>query len=274
VQKQYGELYKNRWETRMPNLIRCVLFLALVPLGALAQEKECRKVVISADSDYAPLQWYDGKHLTGASIEIATIALAALGVPYEVRYVGPFHRVLKSAQQGEIDMISSLKDTPERREYLTYTNVALFANPIAVFVAKGRSFSYAGWNDLIGKRGGVTLGNQFGNGFDEFLRGNLQVEAEQKTYMNFKKLELRRIDYLITGYYPGLAYLATSGQSDSFVALKPYVSESDNFIAMRTSSPCIKHLKALNLQLENMRREGKLQLILDKYIALLPKRAN
>ena len=258
----------------MPILIRYVLLLALVPLAAFSQEKECRKVVISADSDYAPLHWYDGKNLTGASIEIATTALMAIGIPYEVRYVGPFHRVLKSAQEGEIDMISSLKDTPERREYLTYTNVALFSNPIAIFVAKDRSFSYAGWNDLIGKKGGVTVGNQFGNGFDEFLRGNLQVEAEQKTYMNFKKLELRRIDYLITGYYTGLAYLAGSGQNGTFVAIKPYVSESDNFIAITKSSPCIKNLKALNLQLDNMRREGKLQLILDKHIALLSKRVN
>jgi polar amino acid transport system substrate-binding protein len=258
----------------MPILIRCALLIALAPLVAWSQEKECRKVVISADSDYAPLQWYDGKNLTGASIEIATSALSALGIPYEVRYVGPFHRVLKSAEEGEIDMISSLKDTPERREYLTYTNVALFPNPIAVFVARERSFSYSGWNDLVGKKGGVTLGNQFGNGFDEFLRGHLQVEAEQKAYMNFKKLELRRIDYLITGYYSGLVYLAASGQSDSFVALKPYVSESDNFIAIIKSSPCIKHLKALNLQLDSMRREGKLKLILDKHIALLPKRTN
>jgi polar amino acid transport system substrate-binding protein len=258
----------------MPILIRCALLIALVPLAAWSQEKECRKVVISADSDYAPLQWYDGKNLTGASIEIATSALSALGIPYEVRYVGPFHRVLKSAEEGEIDMIASLKDTPERREYLTYTNVALFPNPIAVFVARERSFSYSGWNDLIGKKGGVTLGNQFGNGFDEFLRGHLQVEAEQKAYMNFKKLELRRIDYLITGYYSGLVYLAASGQNDSFVALKPYVSESDNFIAIIKSSPCIKHLKALNLQLDSMRREGKLKLILDKHIALVLKRTN
>jgi len=258
----------------MSILIRCALLIALTPLAALSQDKECKKVVISADSDYAPLQWYDGKNLTGASIEIATSALTAMGVPYEVRYVGPFHRVLKSAQEGEIDMISSLKDTPERREYLIYTNVALFPNPIAVFVARGRSFSYTGWNDLIGKKGGITLGNQFGNGFDEFLRAHLQVEAEQKAYMNFKKLELHRIDYLITGYYSGLAFLAASGQNDMFVALKPYVSESDNFIAMAKSSPCIKHLKALNLQLDTMRREGKLKLILDKHMALLPKRAN
>ncbi|ASU40124.1 amino acid-binding protein [Herbaspirillum sp. meg3] len=258
----------------MPILIRCVLFLTLVPLAALSQEKECGKVVISADSDYAPLQWYDGKQLTGASIEIATTALSALGIPYEVRYVGPFHRVLKSAQSGEIDMISSLKDTPERREYLTYTSVALFSNPIAIFVARDKKFNYAGWDDLIGKKGGVTLGNQFGNGFDEFLRKNLQVQAEQKAYMNFKKLELRRIDYLITGYYSGIAYLATSGQNDKFVALKPYVSESDNFIAMTKSSPCIKHLKALNLQLDTMRREGKLKLILDKHMALLAQPAN
>jgi len=47
----------------------------------------------------------------------------------------------------------------------------------------------------------------------------------------------------------------------SFVATSPYVSESDNFIAITKSSPCIRHLKALDLQLENMRREGKLRLM-------------
>lgn len=256
----------------MRNFARCLLFIALVPLAALSQDKKCSKIVISADSDYAPLHWYNGKQLTGASIEIATTALNALGIAYEVRYVGPFHRVLKDAQKGEIDMISSLKETPERLEYLAFTNVALFSNPIAVFVAKNRNFSYTGWSDLIGKKGGITLGNQFGNGFDEFLKKNLQVESEQKAYMNFKKLELGRIDYLITGYYSGLAYLAESGQSDTFSALKPYVADSDNFIAMTKSSPCVKHLKSLNLQLESMRREGKLKLILDKYIALMQRR--
>lgn len=244
----------------------CVLACIFVTTTVQAQPRECAKVVLSADSDYAPLHWYNGKKLSGASIDIATAALTAMKVPYEVRYMGPFHRVLEGARRGEVDMITSLKDTPERREYLAFSSVPLFSNPIAVFVARNRSFAYARWSDLIGKKGGITLGNQFGNGFDEFMEKNLTVESEQKAYMNFKKIELGRIDYLITGYYSGLAYLRKNSMTDKYVALKPYIAETDNLIAFSRQSPCASLLPALDAQLNLMRQRGELKAILDKNV--------
>lgn len=226
----------------------------------------CSKVVISADSDYGPLHWYDGTKLTGASIEIAMAALTAIHVPYEVRYMGPFQRVLDGAKNGEIDMIASLKETPERRNYLVFSKVPLFSNPVAVFVARNHGFIYSGWNDLIGKRGGIAKGNQFGGGFDEFMSKNLAVEVEQKVYMNFKKIELGRIDYLVTGYYTGMAYLKHSGQLGQFVALHPFVTESNNLLAIARTSPCLKHLPALDAQLNSMQQSGELKAILEKNI--------
>ena len=240
-----------------------------MPWTVWAQQKECNKIVISADSEYVPLHWYDGKKLTGASIEIATTMLSALHIRYEVRYVGPFFRVLEAAKTGEVDMVTSLKDTEERRDYLAFTSVPLFSNPIVVFAAKNRNFKYSDWQDLIGKKGGVTQGNKFGNGFDEFLKKRLTVEVEAKTYMNFKKLELGRIDYLITGYYNGLANLIATGDTGTIEVLKPTIAESDNFIALSKNSPCLKYLKSINQQLESMREDGKLKLILEKHIALM-----
>lgn len=243
--------------------------LATMVIATAAQGAECTKVVISADSDYAPLHWYDGKRLTGASIEIASRALTALEIPFEVRYVGPFHRVLKEAESGEVAMVASLKNTPERQQYLAFTTVPLFSNPIAVFVARDRSFSYSGWKDLVGKRGAITMGNQFGGGFDEFLRDNLKVEQAQKAYMNFSKLDTGSIDYLITGYYSGMIYLNQSRQADRFMALKPYVSATDNFIALSKANPCVKYLPRINVQLESMQKRGELQAILERYTSAL-----
>lgn len=241
--------------------------LAMMAVATAAQGAECTKVVISADSDYAPLHWYDGKRLTGASIEIASRALTTLEIPFEVRYVGPFHRVLKEAQSGEVAMVASLKNTPERQQYLAFTTVPLFSNPIAIFVARDRSFNYSGWKDLIGKRGAITMGNQFGDGFDDFMRDNLKVEQAQKAYMNFSKLDAGSIDYLITGYYSGMIYLNQTRQTDRFMALKPYVNETSNFIAMSKANPCVKYLPKINAQLELMQNRGELQAILERFSA-------
>lgn len=245
------------------------LLLATVAVATQARVAECVKVVVSADSDYAPLHWYDGKRLTGASVEIASRALTALEIPFEVRYVGPFHRVLKEAETGEVAMVASLKSTPERQQYLAYTSVPLFSNPIAIFVARDRSFAYSGWKDLIGKRGAITQGNQFGGGFDDFMINNLRIETAQKAYMNFTKLDSGKIDYLITGYYSGLIYLNQSKQNDRFMALRPYINETDNFIAMSRANPCVKHLARINAQLEVMQKRGELRAILERYAAEL-----
>lgn len=250
-------------------LLAMAVLAAAAATASAASPAKCDKVVVSADSDYAPLHWYDGKRLTGASIEIATRALTALKIPFEVRYVGPFHRVLKEAENGEVALVSSLKMTPERERFLAYTSVPLFANPIAVFVARGRGFAYKGWQDLVGKRGAITLGNQFGGGFDEFMRDNLKMESAQKTYMNFAKLDAGNIDYLITGYYNGLIYLSQSNQADRFTPLRPYVSETDNFIALSKASPCVRHLARINAQLEVMQKRGELRAVLERHAAEL-----
>lgn len=246
-----------------------VLSLATVAVTVPARAAECTKLVVSSDSDYAPLHWYDGKQLTGASIEIARRVLTALDIPFEVRYVGPFHRVLKEAASGDVAMVASLKNTPERQKFLSFTSVPLFSNPISVFVATDRRFAYAGWQDLIGKRGAITQGNQFGGAFDNFLRDHLTIQSAQKVYMNFARLDSGQIDYLITGYYNGMISLNQSGQADRFEALQPYVSETDNFLALSNASPCVKHLARINAQLELMQKRGELRAVLERYAAQL-----
>lgn len=233
------------------------------------QAAECSKVIISGGSDYPPLHWYDGSQLTGASIEVATTALKALKIPYEVRYVGPFYRALEGARSGEIDMIATLKDTPERREFLIFTTPSPFTSPIAVFTLRNAPFTYREWNDLIGKKGGVTRGYQFGDGFDDFLKKQLTVETEQKTYMNFAKLDRGRIDYLITGYYNGMTFLAETQQSQRFISHMPFVTDSKNYIVLSKNSPCIKYLKSLNQQLGKMQSSGTIKAILEKHTKLL-----
>ena len=74
-----------------------LLFFLSAASCSLAHSAECTKVIISGGSDYPPLHWYDGSQLTGASIEVATTALRALKIPYEIRYMGPFYRALEGA---------------------------------------------------------------------------------------------------------------------------------------------------------------------------------
>jgi len=76
-------------------------------------------MVLAADPDYPPLHWYDGTSMHGASITIAKQVLEDLKIPYEVRYVGPFPRVMAAAQRGDIDMVDTLKKNARTRGFFT-----------------------------------------------------------------------------------------------------------------------------------------------------------
>ena len=208
---------------------------------------ECKQLVVTTHPAYKPLHWYDGQEMRGASIELARQVLDEMQVPYEIRYVGPWPRVLKLAEVGKVDVVMSLKNTPDRREYMDFTSTPSFSNPMAVFVRQDHAFSFTRWEDLIGKRGGVNAGDHYGEGFDEFLQDQLQVEATTEMSANFRKLAIGRIDYFVTGLYPGLSYLA---DNPGKVPMRPCQGRSiwawcmSVFRAKARACICCPHLKS------------------------------
>ncbi len=230
----------------------------------LQAHAECSRLVLTADPAYPPLHWHDGKTLQGASIEVAKRVLDDLKIPYEVRYVGPFPRVMLMAERGEIDMIATLKKTPEREKFLLFPDTAAFSNPVSVFAARKHTFKFRGRDDLVGLRGGITRGNLFGDGLDEYLRSSLSFEEANSPENNFDKLALGRIDYFITGYYTGTAFLLKRGEEHKFVALSPYVADAPNFIALTRNGHCADKLDLINERLAHLKKTGVVNEMIQK----------
>lgn len=216
----------------------------------------CSRLVVTADPAYPPLHWYDGSSLQGASIEIAKRVLDDLKIPYEVRYVGPLPRVLMKAERGEVDMVATLKKTAEREAVFSYPKTAAFSNPVAVFAARKHLFPFHDRRDLVGLRGGITIGNLFGDGLDEYLREHLKFEEANSPANNFDKLSLGRIDYFLTGFYAGTAYLSQRGEEDKFVALTPYVAATQNYLALARKGHCLDRLDQIEARLALLKKTG------------------
>ncbi len=233
--------------------------LAVLLLTGMSQSHAaCTRLVLTADPAYPPLHWYDGNTLQGASVEIAKRVLDDLKIPYEVRYVGPFPRVLLLAERGEVDMVVTLKKTPEREQFLLFPKTAALSNPVAVFASRKHLFAYHERHDLVGLRGGIASGNLFGGGMDEYLREHLTFEEANTPENNFDKLNLGRIDYFLTGLYTGMAYLLKRGDEAKFLALTPYATETQNFIALTRKGHCADKLAQIDERLALLKKSGVL----------------
>ncbi|CAN5813111.1 hypothetical protein BH11PSE12_BH11PSE12_04770 [soil metagenome] len=223
----------------------------------------CEKVIISADPSYPPLHWYDGTDMQGASLAVVTRIFSDLGIPYELRYLGPFNRVLAAAQSGAIDVVATLKDTPERRVYLSFSHTVLL-NPVAAFVLAEKRMHFSAKSDLVAYHGGIARGNRFGEPLDTYMKTSLRIEEANDLDSSFKMLAAGRFDYVITGFYPARAYLMGLATDHKIVALSPFLTQAPNLAGFVSKSPCAAYLPAFNKQLEKLLKEKFIERAIEK----------
>lgn len=233
-----------------------ILLLALAGVPAVGAAAECTKVVFSAHPQYPPFHWHGRNGMAGATIEITRRILSELGIPGEARFVGPWPRVLKAAEHGEIDLVVGLKDTPERQQYLEFTSAPFFDNPMAVFAPADAGWPFKRWEDLVGRKGGVNAGDKYGGGFDEFLVKLLTVEASDNLESNFNKLAAGRIDYFITGLFTGRAYLLSADLVDRIKPMAKPVTTGYINHGFSRRSPCRALVSYFNKRLAELRADG------------------
>jgi polar amino acid transport system substrate-binding protein len=250
-------------------IAKCVLsvFILLCATAPVRAQSACEKVIISADPAYPPLHWFDGDRLRGASIVIAERVLDEMHLPHEVRYVGPLKRVLALARTGGVDMVVTLKITDERKSFLLFGQVPALENPIAVFVPAAMRFDYAGWPDLVGRKGVVAAGNEFGGGFDDYMHRHLTVITVSDLSHLFLMLKFHRADYILTGRYSGLAWLAANRESGQFVPLKTNVVSTSNYVAFSRESPCAQRLPEFDRQLRRLKARGVFDQVIEQSLA-------
>jgi polar amino acid transport system substrate-binding protein len=245
-------------------VLRGIVVGSLALGAALAAQGQCERVVVTADPSYPPLHWYDGETLQGASIEIAKRVLSDLGLAYEVRYQGPFPRIMTLAQRGEVDMVATLKKTPEREAFLLYPKTPALSNPVAVFGAREHPFDFKDRADLEGLRGGITRGNVFGGGVDEYLKDKLNIQESNSPESNFEKLALGRLDYFITGYYTGMALLLKRGDEERFVVKTPFLVDTPNYLVLTRNGKCADKLEQIETRLALLKKNGVLDELIRK----------
>ena len=234
----------------------------LLPGFACGQEKI---LTWATNPKYPPYDWsHEESHYDGACA-----VLLPLIIPkgYTLRpAMVPWPRAQRMAQEGSIDLLVNLRITPERTEWLEFSKNPTFPNPIAVFMLKDKTIPFKSWEELKALQGGITIGDAFGNGFDDYLKENLKTDAIPNAYSNFRKLELGRIDYFVTGYYMGMTWLNNTGKQDKIVALKPFISNQPIHLGFSKRSPYVSLLPEIDRRLAQLAADGTLERILHEQI--------
>jgi len=223
----------------MKRILSFSLFAALALTGNAAFAADaCTKIVATGHPQYPAIAYKDGDNIAGAAPMLVEAIAKNLKIPLESKYMGTWADAQAAARDGKADMIFGIYYNDERATYLDYVKPAFMFDEVVVFVAKDKPFTYKDENDLIGKKGVTNQGESYGNDFDAFIKDKLTVARADGIDDAFKVLMAGDADYLIAGYYPGLAEAAKAGLKDDVVPLEPALLSAEMFVAFSKKSPC------------------------------------
>jgi ABC-type amino acid transport substrate-binding protein len=114
------------------------------------------EIRFAPEKDYGPFVYQTAEgRVEGLSIDILDAVKSGLDAPVLMLPAQPLAAILEAARRGEVDLISSLRPTPERSAYLAFTSP--YVQVPAVLVVR-QSVSPATLKDLRGQRVAVGKG--------------------------------------------------------------------------------------------------------------------
>ena len=244
----------------------CLSALVLLTLSggdALAADT-CTEIVSTGHPQYPAIAYKEGDRIDGAAPSLVEAIAKQQKIPLKSEYMGPWSDAQDAARDGKADMIVGVYYNDDRAKYLDYVQPAFVYDPVVVFVAKDKAFDYKGQDDLIGKKGATNKGESYGNQFDAFIKDKLDVARTDGIDDAFNQLSEGKVDYVIAGYYPGIAEAARMDIKDKVTPLEPALLSAEMFVAFSKKSPCASLAPQFGQGITEMTTDGRFhQMLLD-----------
>jgi diguanylate cyclase (GGDEF)-like protein/PAS domain S-box-containing protein len=194
-----------------------------IPFELTQKEKnwlETHPVIkVGVDKDYAPYEWLENDEYKGITVDYMKRIEKIVGIKFQIVKNKSWDEIITMAKNGEIDMITSIVQTPERSKYLDFTE--FYRKSPVIIIDRGNNGFIGGLKYLNNKKVSVEK-NYF---MEEILRKNypnikLQVVDSTKQALelvNSSKVDayvgdVGLSDYIIKKYY--FLNLQFSGQTE------------------------------------------------------------
>lgn len=215
------------------------------------------KLIMATNAYFPPYEYYEGNEIVGIDAEIAEAIGEKLGLEVEIQDM-EFDSIITAVSQGKADIgLAGMTVTPERQKNINFSDT--YATGIQSVIVKEDS-DIQSIDDLQGKKIGVqlsTTGDIYAS--DDF--GEENVEKFNKGNDAVMALSQGKVDAVIIDNQPALSYVKST---DGLKILDTQYAEEE--YAACISKDNDELLEAVNGALAELKEDGTIQSILDKYI--------
>ncbi len=263
----------------MKNVKRILaLTLALCMLFCFAGcgKKDDGKLVMATNAAFPPYEYKDGDGYAGIDVEIAGLIAKELGLELEIVDI-EFGAIIGGVQTGKYDMgMAGLTVTPERKKQVLFSDT--YATGIQSVIVNADS-EYESFEDFY------TGFDKDGNpkGVKEGIKIGVQQDTTGDIYSSDKPANWGFGEKNVIRYKTGAdavealkankvtAVIIDNEPAKSFVGTNTELKILDGSYAEEDYAICVSKdneelLKDINKALKKLKKEGKIDKIVDKYI--------
>lgn len=252
--KELRSIYKRRW-----------LRLSVAVLGLnLSMPSNGEQVIYFAESPWPP--FVVGEANVNAKAEGTVVDLVRLifsrmeGIESDFEML-PWKRVLSELENGNKDAISFLQYTPERAEFLDFTD-ALFSSESMFFYSKKKYPDGIHWHkleDLTGYQIGLVADYAASTRLNKAIEDGIDLNLQKIVGTDdqlFHMLQKQRIDLFVCNIDVGYAIIQQYGWQNEIGMAEEPIQSVDFHMAFSKKKQHHKLIRRINFVISELRAEG------------------
>jgi ABC-type amino acid transport substrate-binding protein len=231
----------------------------------LQKVKRTGEIVIGTSGVYAPFEFVQDGKLAGFDVDLGDMIAAKLGVRARWEKI-EWKGIIAALKSGRSDiLITAMTKTPDRVQQMGFS-VPYYTTAMAIMVRKDNSVIKSR-EDLSGKVLGAEQGSR--GEVEAKSVGAKDVKIYDSVMLAFKDLEAGRVD-AVTEMLPTSMYLIAR----QYKGLKVATSYDEGVVGVNTRLEDTELLAAINKAVDELKAEGKLDALQQKWFGEVYKKAS
>jgi polar amino acid transport system substrate-binding protein len=221
-----------------------------------AEETTGGVLVMATNAEFPPYEYYEGQEVVGIDAEMAAAVAEKLGMELKIEDMA-FDSIITAVSSGKADIgVAGMTVTEDRLKNINFSDSYATATQ-AIIVPEGSEITSA--DDLVGKRIGVQLGTT-GDIYASDVEG-ADIQQFNKGMEAVMALSQNKLDAVIIDNEPAKVFVS---EVEGLQILDEAFAVEDYAIAIAKGNEDL--LDKVNAALAELKEDGTLQAIIDKYI--------
>lgn len=250
----------------MKNINYAILVFVIAAVMAFGAPLRAENDVVKISSDpWEP--WVLGTEgevaSGGIAVDYINEIFKRIGVKSET-IIYPYERCLAQMQSGERDLLLMTKKTPEREQYMVYSDVAVTDQQLLYYASdKMDGFEWNEWKDLQPFTIGGVMGFNYGEMENAAKEFGIKTDLTASDNQNIKKLLAGRVDFIILNRSTADYYMKQNPEAKGKLkATTKIISDSQFYFAISKKGNATKYVSQINDKIREMKNDGSANKIL------------